>query len=116
MKKGTKRSGSVSQMIRDYAQQNPGLGPTQIAKDLMAQGHKAYPALVSQALGKGSGKKKRKKAAKRGPKPKVAATAALADVNLASLKAASEFVKTAGSAEQAIASIRNYQKISAMFQ
>lgn len=117
MKKGTKQSGSVSQIIRDYAEKNPGLGPTQIAKDLIAQGHKAYPALVSQAIGK-TGKKKgrRKAAAKRGRKPNAVKAAASADLNLLAIKAASDFIKTSGSAENAIASIRTYQKLSAMFQ
>ena len=117
MKKGTKRSSSVSQIIRDYAEKNPGLGPTQIAKDLVAQGHHAYPALVSQAIGKtGKKKAKRKTAAKRGRKPGSGKAAAVADLNLLSLKAASDFVKASGSADNAIASIRTYQKLSAMFQ
>ena len=116
MKKGTKQSASVSQIIRDYAEKNPGLGPTQIAKDLIAQGHKAYPALVSQAIGKTGKKGKRKGTAKRGRKPKVVKTASEADFNLLSLKAASDFIKSSGSAENAIASIRTYQKLSAMFQ
>jgi len=118
LKKGTKRSSSVSQIIRDYAEKNPGLGPTQIAKDLMAQGHNAYPALVSQAIGKtGKKKAKRKTAAKRGRKPGSGkAAAAAADLNLLSLKAASDLVKASGSADNAIASIRTYQKLSAMFQ
>lgn len=117
MKKGTKRSASVSQIIRDYAEKNPGLGPTQIAKDLIAQGHKAYPALVSQAIGKtGTKKGKKKVAAKRGRKPKVVKTGEGVDLNLLSLKAASDFIKASGSADNAIASIRTYQKLSAMFQ
>ncbi len=116
MKKGTKKSGSLSQKIREYAEANPGLGPTQIAKDLIAQGHKAYPALVSQAL-RGS-PAKGKKPAKRGRKPGSVAkkVAPAADLNLTSIKAASDFVKSTGSAEQAIESIRAYQKLSAMFQ
>jgi len=116
LKKGTKKGASVSQIIRDYAEKNPGLGPTQIAKDLLAQGHKAYPALVSQALGKTGKKKKGKATAKRGRKPKAVKSAPGAEVNLASLKAACEFIKSSGSAENAIASIRNYQKLSSMFQ
>jgi hypothetical protein len=116
LKKGTKRSASVSQIIRDYAEKNPGLGPTQIAKDLLAQGHKAYPALVSQALGKTGKKKKAKATAKRGRKPKAVKSAPGVEVNLSSLKAACEFIKSSGSAENAIASIRNYQKLSSMFQ
>jgi len=116
LKKGTKQSASVSQIIRDYAEKNPGLGPTQIAKDLIAQGHKAYPALVSQAIGKTGKKGRRKGAAKRGRKPKVVKTSSEADLNLLALKAASDFIKSSGSAEKAIASIRTYQKLSAMFQ
>lgn len=114
MKKGTKKSGSTSQIIREYAAQHPELGPTQIANDLIAQGHKAYPALVSQAL-----RSKSTKGKKRGPKPgrKAAATkSASTEINLAALKAASDFVKASGSADDAIASIRAFQKLSAMFQ
>ncbi len=117
MKKGTKRASSVSQIIRDYAEKNPGLGPTQIAKDLMAQGHNAYPALVSQAIGKtGKKKGKRKVASKRGRKPGAVKAVKDGDLNLLSLKAASDFIKASGSADNAIASIRTYQKLSAMFQ
>jgi hypothetical protein len=117
LKKGTKQSASVSQIIRDYAEKNPGLGPTQIAKDLIAQGHKAYPALVSQALGKAGKKRKGKAGAKRGRKAKTAtSTSGGGEVNLSALKAASDFIKATGSAENAIASIRNYQKLSSMFQ
>lgn len=116
MKKGTKRSASVSQVIRDYAEKNPGLGPTQIAKDLTAQGHKAYPALVSQALGKTGKKRKKKAVAKAGRKPKVVKSSPAADLNLLSLKAASDFIKASGSADKAIASIKTFQKLSSMFQ
>ncbi len=117
MKKGTKRASSVSQIIRDYAEKNPGLGPTQIAKDLTAQGHNAYPALVSQAIGKtGKKKGKRKLTSKRGRKPGTAKASQGADLNLLSLKAASDLIKASGSADDAIASIRTYQKLSAMFQ
>lgn len=117
MKKGTKRTSNKSQIIRDYAEKNPGLGPTQIANDLVAQGHEIYPALVSQALGKTKGKKRKPKTgAKRGRKPAAAKATVTSDLNLSSLKAASDFIKSAGSAEDAIASIRTYQKLSAMFQ
>jgi len=115
LKKGTKRSSSMSQIIRDYAAANPSLGPTQIAKDLVAQGHKAYPALVSQAL-RGAGKKT-KRGAKRGRKPAAEkAKTPSVELNLVSLKAASDLVKMSGSAEGAIASIRAFQKLSSMFQ
>ena len=93
------------------------MGPTQIAKDLEAQGHKAYPGLVSQAL-RGS---KKKTGAKRGRKPgatkKTACkTTVVAEVNVQGIKAVSEFVKPHGSADEAIASIRSFQKLSALFQ
>jgi len=118
VKKGTKKSGSISQMIRDYAAQHPDLGPTQIAKDLEAQGHRAYPALVSQAL---RGSKKKTKGAKRGRKPGSKNTASKAkvtvqEVNVQGIKAVSEFVKLHGSADDAIASIRSFQKLSALFR
>lgn len=115
LKKGTKKSTSVSQLIREYAEKNPGMGPSQIAKDLTAQGHKAYPALVSQALGKKGTKRGRKPGAKRGRKA-VAVKPAAVELNLTSLKTASDFIKSQGSAEQAIASIKAFQKLSAMFQ
>lgn len=118
MKKGTKKTGNMSQIIRDYAQANTTLGPTQIAKDLEAQGHKAYPALVSQAL---RGSKKKRKGAKRGRKPGATKTTSKAkavgsDVNVQGIKAISDFVKLHGSADEAIASIRSFQKLSALFQ
>jgi hypothetical protein len=106
----------MSQIIRDYAKENPGLGPTQIANNLVAQGHKAYPALVSQALGKTGKKRGRKAGAKRGRKPAAVKVTATGELNMLSLKAASDLIKASGSAEDAIASIRTYQKISAMFQ
>lgn len=118
MKKGTKKNGNMSQIIREYAEKNPGFGPTQIAKDLVAQGHKAYPALVSQAL-RGSASAKNRKPGKRGRKPGSkagVAKVAVAELNVQSIKAASEFIKLHGSADDAVAAIRTYQKISALFQ
>lgn len=118
MKKGTKKSSNMSQIIRDYAEKNPGVGPTQIAKDLVAQGHKAYPALVSQAL-RGSASAKKRKPSKRGRKPGSKAAAskpAVAELNVQSIKATSDFIKLHGSADEAVAAIRTYQKISALFQ
>ncbi|MFN9985271.1 MAG: hypothetical protein ACK52S_06920 [Pirellula sp.] len=118
MKKGTKKNGNMSQIIRDYAEKNPGVGPTQIAKDLVAQGHKAYPALVSQAL-RGSASAKKRKPSKRGRKPgskAAAAKPAVAELNVQSIKATSDFIKLHGSADEAVAAIRTYQKISALFQ
>lgn len=118
MKKGTKKNGNMSQIIRDYAEKNPGVGPTQIAKDLVAQGHKAYPALVSQAL-RGSASAKKRKPSKRGRKPgskAAAAKPAVAELNVQSIKATSDFIKLHASADEAVAAIRTYQKISALFQ
>ncbi len=116
MKKGTKKTGNMSQIIRDYAQANPTLGPTQIAKDLEAQGHKAYPGLVSQAL-RGSKKTGAKRGRKPGATKKTASkTTVVAEVSVQGIKATSEFVKLHGSADEAIASIRSFQKLSALFQ
>lgn len=120
MKKGTKKGGNASQAIRDYAAANPGLGTTQIAKDLVAQGIKAYPALVSQALrGVGGVKSKAKKTAKKGAAPKAKAgrgrpaSQGKEVDSFSQLKAAADFVKVCGGADQAIDAIKTLQKISA---
>lgn len=118
MKKGTKSSGNKSQLIRDFATANPDMKPSQIIKELSAQGHKVYPALVSQALrGTPIAKKGRRKT--RG-KARVATGAKSATVaasfDVSNLKATSEFIRQSGSAEQAIESIKAYQKIAALFQ
>ncbi|MFN7732388.1 MAG: hypothetical protein ACK5OB_10825 [Pirellula sp.] len=114
MKKGTKKSVNMSQVIRDYATANPTLGPTQIAKDLEAQGHKAYPALVSQAL-RGTKSKGSKKPAKRGRKPGATKKVVAAELNLEQLKASAEFIRLHGSVEGAIDSLKTYQKVSSLF-
>jgi hypothetical protein len=114
LKKGTKKSVNMSQVIRDYATANPTLGPTQIAKDLVAQGHKAYPALVSQAL-RGTKSKGSKKPAKRGRKPGATKKVVAAELNLEQLKASAEFIKLHGSVEGAIDSLKTYQKVSSLF-
>lgn len=120
MKKGTKNSSSTSQIVRDFAANNPTLKASEIIRELTAQGHKVYPALVSQALrGTAEGKKPGKK---RGRKPgttnKVVATpkAVKADSNssFGNLKAAAELVRSSGSAESAMQAIRDYQKIAAL--
>ena len=112
MKKGTKNSLSTSQVVRDFAAKNPSMKPSEIVKELTAQGHKVYPALVSQAL-RGTTGGRNKAAKKRGRKPgtKNKVVAAKFDTNLGALKAAAEFVRASGSAEKAIQSIRDYQKI-----
>ena len=113
MKKGTKKSGgNTSQIIRDYAAANPTLGPTQIAKDLIAQGHKAYPALVSQAL---RGVKSGKKPGKRGRKPGSTKAVPVGDFSLDKLKASAEFIRLHGSLDGAIDSLKTYQKLSSLF-
>jgi len=128
MKKENSTSVSTSQVVRDYAAQNPELGQSQIVKDLVAQGHKVYPALVSQAL-RGTGGGKKQKGAKRGRKPAAAKTAKTAktakvakaktmaksaEFNLDSLKLAANFIKQCGSVEKAIAAIQSYEKIAAL--
>lgn len=125
MKKESNTSVSTSQVVRDYAAQNPGLGQSQIVKDLVAQGHKVYPALVSQAL-RGTGGGKKRKTSKRGRKPAAAKTAKAAkspkakakpaEFNLESLKAAANFIKHCGSVEKAIAAIQSFEKISALIK
>jgi hypothetical protein len=92
------------------------LGPTQISKDLEAQGRKAYSGLVSQSLG-GSKKTDAKRGRKPGATKKTASkTTVVAKVNVQGIKANSEFVKLHGSADEAIVSIRSFQKLSALFQ
>lgn len=117
MRKGTKSTSSVSQAIRDYASANPGLGPTQISKDLQAQGINAYPALVSQAIrgmseGKARGKRGRPKGSKAATKKTKGASPSVD--YMATLKATAEFVKLCGSAESAIESIKTLQKITSL--
>jgi len=119
LKKGTKASGNTSQIIRDFAAANPGMKPSQIIKELTSQGHKVYPALVSQALrGAPTGKKRGRK-----PKSKVAAAkgakvaaGSKASFDVANLKAAGDFIRQSGSAENAIESIRAFQKLAVLFQ
>ncbi len=119
MKKGTKASGNTSQIIRDFAAANPGMKPSQIIKELTSQGHKVYPALVSQALrGAPTGKKRGRK-----PKGKVAAAkgakvvvGSKASFDVSNLKAAGDFIRQSGSAENAIESIRAFQKLAVLFQ
>jgi len=112
LKKGTKNSSSTSQIVREFAAKNPSMKASEIIKELTAQGHKVYPALVSQALRGTSGGKK-KVAKKRGRKPgtKSKAVAAKAESNFGNLKAAAEFVRASGSVENALQAIRDYQRI-----
>lgn len=116
MKKGTKRSGSVSQIVRDFAGENPTLGPSDIVRELTAKGHKVYAALVSQAL-KGTPKKAKARkvtkakttAAKRKPgRPKAQGSS---QFDLASIRVAAEFVKASGSMEQAIEALDSYKTL-----
>jgi hypothetical protein len=91
---------------------------SQIIKELSAQGHKVYPALVSQALRgtpiskKGRRKTRGKARVATGAKPATVA----ASFDVSNVKATSEFIRQSGSAEQAIESIKAYQKIAALFQ
>ena len=64
-----------------------------------AQGHKAYPGLVSQAL-RGSKKTGAKRGRKPGATKKTASkTTVVAEVNVQGIKAVPEFVKLHGSAD-----------------
>jgi hypothetical protein len=115
LKKGTKNSSSTSQIVRDFAAKNPTMKASEMIKELTAQGHKVYPALVSQAL-RGTAKGAKKAGKKRGRKPgsKNKVVAASKDSGFGNLKAAAEFVRASGSAENAIKSIREFQKIAAL--
>lgn len=127
LKKGTKNSGeNKSQLIRDYAAANPGLGPTQIANALKEQGIDAYPALVIQALRKTTGAKSAKpktakaKAVKKRGRPAKAKTAkatgkaSSTTTDYSILKDTAEFVKKCGSPEQAIESIKVFKHIASL--
>jgi len=119
MKKGTKReNGNKSQIIRDFAAANPEMKMSEIIKALNEQGHKVYPAIVSQALRNTTVAKKRK--SKRGRKPgtKSAVKAAnnATEFDLSSIKAAAAFVKASGSVDAAISSIKSTQKIAALLK
>ncbi len=128
MKKGTKKSGeNKSQIIRDYAAANPGLGPTQIAKALSEQGVKAYPALVIQALRGSKGAKSggakaapSKVAKKRGRPAKVKSVNAENKItsvpasDYSILKDTAEFVKKCGSPENAMEAIKVFKHIASI--
>ncbi|WP_146679464.1 hypothetical protein [Pirellula sp. SH-Sr6A] len=127
MKKGTKNSGeNKSQLIRDYAAANPGLGPTQIANALKEQGIDAYPALVIQALRKVNGSKSAKPKTAKANAVKKRGRPAKAKANKAAgktsspatdysvLKDTAEFVKKCGSPEQAIESIKVFKQIASL--
>lgn len=115
MKKGTKNSSSTSQIVRDFAAKNPTLKASEIIRELTAQGHKVYPALVSQALrGTAAGTKKPGKKRGRKPASKNNVVASKSDTTYGNLKAAADFVRSSGSAETAIQSIRDFQKIVAL--
>jgi arginine repressor len=121
MRKGTKRSNSISQTIRDFASQNPSMSQAQIVRELVSQGHKVYPGLVSQALRRGKlsgGKKKKSSKSTRPSKPTRRAEPQTTELGLSleHLKATANFVKLCGSTSQAIASIRAYEKIIALLQ
>lgn len=116
MKKATKDQPNKSQMIMDFAAANPSMRPSEIVKALNEQGHKVYPAIVTQAL-RGSTKKKRKSAKRR---RKLAASKAIqtsaAEFDLNQFKAAAAFVKSQGSVGAAIESIKSFQKIADLFK
>ena len=119
MKKGTKReNGNKSQIIRDFAAANPGFKISEIVKALSEQGHKVYPAIVSQALRgtAGAQKRKSKRGRKPGTKSAVKATNNATEFDLSSIKAAAAFVKASGSVDAAISSIKSFQKISALLK
>ena len=116
MRKPTKSSVNKSQLIRDFVAANPTLGPTEIAKALAEQGHKIYPALVSQALRRSTGTEKSK--SKRGRKPgtKNAVKATSTEFDLTNIKAAAAFVRASGGVDSALSSIKSFQKIAALLK
>jgi hypothetical protein len=112
MRKGTsKAGGNKSQLIRDFAAANPTMKVSDIVKTLTEQGHKVYPAIVSQALRGSTGAKKPK--AKRGRKPgtKNAVKTTSTEFNLTNIKAAAAFVKATGGVDAAITSIKSFEKM-----
>jgi hypothetical protein len=114
LKKGTKRSNNVSKLVRDHYTANPGISQSQVVKDLLAQGHKVYPALVSQAIRNLGGKKPGPKpgSKKRGRPAKAAAVAVSTTLDFSAIEAAAKFVMEAGSIENAVAAFSSYQKIA----
>ncbi len=119
MRKGTKReNGNKSQLIRDFAAANPGLKSSEIIKALGEQGHKVYPAIVSQALRRTAGatKRKSKRGRKPGAKNAVKATTTTTEFDLTNIKAAAAFVKATGGVDSALSSIKSFQKIAALLK
>jgi hypothetical protein len=117
MRKGTsKAGGNKSQLIRDFAAANPTMKVSDIVKTLTEQGHKVYPAIVSQALRGSAGAKKPK--AKRGRKPgtKNAVKTTSTELNLTNIKAAAAFVKATGGVDAAITSIKSFEKIAELLK
>jgi hypothetical protein len=117
MRKGTKReNGNKSQLIRDFAAANPGLKSSEIIKALGEQGHKVYPAIVSQALRRTADATKRK--SKRGRKPgsKNVVKATSTEFDLTNIKAAAAFVRASGGVDSALSSIKSFQKIAALLK
>jgi hypothetical protein len=110
MKKATKDQSNKSQIIREFAAANPDMKPSEIIKALNEQGHKIYPAIVSQAL-RGTITKKKRKSAKRGRKP-TAPKATKTEFDLNQFKAVAAFVKSQGSVDDAMRSIKNYLQIA----
>ena len=106
-----KSAGKVnkSAAIREFAAQNPDMGPTAIAKALSAQGIAMSPSFVSVVLTKKKSSPKRG-AAKRGPgRPRKAAAAASSSSNggltIDQLKAAKKFANSVGGISEAKAAI-----------
>lgn len=119
MKKGTKKTGgNKSQIIRDFALANPGMKMSEIVKALNDQGHKVYPAIVSQALKgtNGAATRKSKRGRKPGSKNAVKATSNASEFDISNIKAAAAFVKATGGVDAALASIKSFQKVSELFK
>ena len=133
LKKGTKSSGeNKSQAIRDYAIAHPELGPTQISRDLQAQGINAYPALVSQALrsirgGEGTTTKGKTKKGRPAKKKDVTTSKKTSSKGRSSegssgvdyvnvLKSTSEFVKQCGGVDKALEAVKVFQKVTSILQ
>lgn len=92
-----------SQMIREYAKTNAGLGPTEIARNMSHGKFKISPALVSQVL-----KKKRKK---RKYTRRESANGAGDQISLEAIMAAKKLADSLGGVAQAKAAVDVLAKV-----
>ena len=115
MKKATKDQPNKSQIIRDFAAANPDMRHPQIVKALNEQGHKIHPALVIHAL-RGSTTKKKRKIVKRKPAASKVTRTTATQFDLNQIQVAAAFVKSQGSVEDAMRTIKNYLQIADLFK